>query len=883
MRGDEIRRRFLSFFEEQGHRAVPSSSLIAPIPGLLLTNAGMNQFVPYFLGQEEPPYPRAVTCQKVFRTPDIDHVGHDARHMTFFEMLGNFSFGDYFKREAIRWAHELVTEGYGIDHDLLWVTVYESDDEAAELWVEEAGLSPDRLVRRGKFDPTGEPANFWWTHTAGPCGPCSEIYVDRGPRFGPDGGPDVDEERFLEIWNLVFMQDECDENADVIRELPKKNIDTGSSLERVAMVVQRAGSVFETDLFRPLVQTAERVTGRAYGTDERTDISLRILAEHGRACTFLIGDGVLPSNEGRGYILRRMLRRLVTHARKLGVERPVLADLVETTAEIMGQTYPELRSNKAFILQVAASEEERFAGTYRQGMTLFESEVSKAKGAGSTTLPGAVAFRLHDTYGFPRELTVEAAVEEGLSVDADEFERLMEEQRTRAREAAKKGGGVDAGLAEVAKGAGPSEFLGYERLESEARLKGLLRDGSPAEAASEGQRVRFVLDRTPFYAEGGGQVGDTGMVRGPSGVIEVTDTQPGPGGTIVHEGVVASGEVRQGEEMSASVDAPRREAAARSHTATHVLHHTLRSLVGEHARQAGSLVAPGRLRFDFTHFEPVSTDALEEIEHLANTRLAEDQPTRAYETTPDFARSQGAIALFGEKYGDLVRVVEIGDYSIELCGGTHVHHTGEVGLIRVLSEGSIGSGLRRIEALTGPDGLKQANVERRLLDEVTEALGAGDPAQAPERVRQVMARIKQLESELGKIRRAEQGAEVEQLLQRATDVDGVKLVLDALPGREAGDLRELALRLRNRLVHQPAAVVLVGPGSGKTLLVAALTDDLLSRGLTAGALLEPAAKALGGNAGGKPELAMGGGPRSEAAGDAMKSIPARLQQLLAGV
>ncbi|HEX9236007.1 MAG TPA: alanine--tRNA ligase, partial [Actinomycetota bacterium] len=670
MDGNEIRRTFLRFFEERGHQVVPSSSLIAPVPGLLLTNAGMNQFVAYFLGQATPPYARAVSVQKCMRTGDIDNVGHDARHLTFFEMLGNFSFGDYFKKDAIRWAHELVTEAYGIDGDRLWVTVFETDDEALQLWIDEVGLAPERIVKRGKFDQDGEPANFWWTHVAGPCGPCSEIYVDRGPKYGPEGGPDVDEERFLEIWNLVFMQDECDEHSNVIRELPRKNIDTGSSLERVAVAMQGADTVFDTDLFRPLIETAERLTGRLYGQEEPVDVSMRILAEHGRACAFLIGDGILPSNEGRGYVVRRMLRRLVTHVRKLGVDRPVMADLIDATVQVMGDAYPELATNRAFIQQVAASEEEHFAAAYRRGYPLFEDQVREAKASGTGSLPGEAVFRLHDTHGFPLELTLELASEQGLAVDTEGFARLMEEQRKRAREASKKGevgqaaerdeGGnvvASTALGDLAASAGPTEFLGYERLRSEGRLIGLLLDGSRAEAATEGQRVRFVLDRTPFFAEGGGQVGDAGMATSSTGAVEVTDTRPGPGGTILHEGTVASGEIRQGQEVQAAVDAERRAATARSHTATHVLHHTLRSFLGEHARQAGSLVAPGRLRFDFTHFEPVPRHVLEEIEYLANRRLADDQPVRAYETTFEFARSEGAIALFGEKYGDIVRVV----------------------------------------------------------------------------------------------------------------------------------------------------------------------------------------------------------------------------------
>jgi alanyl-tRNA synthetase len=880
--GNRIRQQFLKFFEERDHRVVPSSSLIPDDPNLLLTNAGMNQFKPYLLGLQEPPYPRAASAQKVFRASDIENVGHTDRHLTFFEMLGNFSFGDYFKKEAIVWAHQLVTEGYGIDQDQLWATVYEEDDVAANAWADEVGLPRERIVRRGKFDQNGESLNFWWMHVAGPCGPCSEIFVDRGPKYGPDGGPNVDEDRFCEIWNLVFMQDECDDQANVIRPLPAQNIDTGSSLERVAMVLQSKDNVFLTDLLRPLLATAERVTDHPYGRDEKTDVSLRVIAEHGRATTFLIADGVLPSNEGRGYVLRRMLRRLVTHARRLGVDKAVMGDLVETTTELMGQAYPELESNKAFILQVASSEEERFAGTFRQGMTLFEAEVTKAREQGSKVLSGEAAFRLHDTFGFQEQLTTELAAEEGLHVDTDQFAKLMEEQRHRAQQAAKKGDAAEGVLGEIAASTGPTEFLGYERLSSEGRLVGLAVNGSRAETAERGQEVRLVLDRTPFYAEGGGQVGDAGTIRTATAVIEVTDTRAGPGGITVHHGRVASGEVKQGEEVEAVVDADRRAATARSHTATHVLHHTVRQTLGEHARQAGSLVAPGRLRFDFTHFEPVGRSALEEMEYLVNRRLSEDQPVRAYETTLEFARSQGAIALFGEKYGDLVRVVEVGDYSVELCGGTHVHHTGEVALVRLLHEASIGSGFRRVEALTGLDALKQINVERRLLEEITEAVGAGDPNTAPERVRHAVARIKQLESELGKLRREEQRGEVDRLVGSAQEVDGAKFLVEVKPGSNPGELRELALQLRTKLANEPAAVVLVGTDGGKTSLVAALTAPLVSRGLTAADVVQPLAVAAGGKAGGKPELAMGGGPNPIAAEEAPMVIRRRLHELLGG-
>jgi alanyl-tRNA synthetase len=877
VQGNEIRSRFVRFFEERAHKVVPSSSLISPNPRLLLTTAGMIQFTPYFLGLQEPPYQRAVSVQKSFRTPDIENVGHTDRHLTFFEMLGNFSFGDYFKREAIAWGYELVTEGYGIDPSRIWVTVYEEDPDSVGFW-NEVGIPSSRIDLRGKVDARGEPANFWWTHAAGPCGPCSEIFVDRGPKYGPEGGPAVDEERFCEIWNLVFMQWECDDDQNVLRDLPKQNIDTGSSLERVAMVLQGVDTVFETDLLRPLIEVGERVSGVRYGSDPKSDVALRVIAEHGRAVTFLIADGVLPSNEGRGYVLRRELRRLVTYARKLGVTRPVMEDLVETTVELMGGAYPELEANKAFILQVAGSEEERFAGTLSHGLSLLEGSLSPSSGK---VVAGDVAFKLHDTYGFPLELTVELAEEAGLSVDSDGFARLMDEQRRRAQGARKKGDGAEAALAEIAQSAGPTEFLGYQGLSSEARVAGLAMDGARVGSAGEGAPIRFVLDRTPFYAEGGGQVGDRGVVRTRGAVIEVTDTRPGPGGTIVHEGLVTSGELREGDEGEATVDAERRAATARSHTATHVLHHTIRWSLGEHARQAGSLVEPGRLRFDFTHFEAVPRDAMEQIEAEANRRLSDDQPVRAYETTQEFARSEGAIALFGEKYGDIVRVVEVGDYSIELCGGTHVRHTGEIALIRLLGEASIGSGFRRAEALTGADALRHVNLERRLLEEVTEAIGGGEPAHAPERVRQAVARIKQLESELGKIRKSERQAETERLAAQALDVSGVASVVAQLDGMEADELRETAIGVRDRLAKGGhGAVVLGTAGNGRALLVAACTNELVARGVTAPALLEQAAKAIGGGAGGKPGLAFAGGSRVEGLPIALAEIPSRLAALL---
>ncbi|HWO71062.1 MAG TPA: alanine--tRNA ligase [Actinomycetota bacterium] len=872
MEASRIRETFLSFFEARGHRRVASSSLIAPPEtGLLLTNAGMNQFIPYFLGKAEPPFRRATTAQKCFRTADIDNVGHTARHLTFFEMLGNFSFADYFKEEAIAWAYELVTEGYGIDHDRLWVTVFETDDEAAAIWNERVGIAPDRIVRRGRAD------NYWWTHAAGPAGPCSEIYVDRGPRYGPDGGPAVDEERFLEIWNLVFMQDQVDERGEIVGELPGKNIDTGSGLERVAVVLQERDGVFDTDLLRPLVAVAESLSGRRYGEDERADVSLRVLAEHGRATTFLIADGVQPSNEGRGYVLRRMLRRLVSHARRLGIERPVMERLAETTIELMGDAYPELRENRAFVLQVATSEEERFAATLRQGMVLFEQEVERAAASAERRLPGDVAFKLHDTFGFPRELTRELAEDAGLAVDWDRFDQLMEEQRRRAREAARKVAvGVDV------RAVPPTRFVGYERLEEEARVVALLDpEGRELEVAEEGDEVRVFLDRTPFYAEAGGQVGDQGVIRTASGRVRVEDAQWAGPHAIAHLGRVEAGEVRVGEAAHAEVDRERREATMRAHTATHVVHWTLRHVLGEHARQAGSLVAPGRLRFDFPHPSPVPREELERAEELANLRLAEDAEVRVFHTSFDEAKAMGAIALFGEKYGDRVRVVEIGDWSRELCGGTHVPHTGKVAVIRFLGEASIGAGMRRVEALVGPDAIRHVELERRLLDEVVEALGAGDPQAAPERARQLVARLKQLESELGRLSREALRARAEQVAGRANVVAGARLVT-SLEDADADQLRELAQLAVSRLEGNGGAAVVLGSArDGRALVVAACSKNLVARGVTAPLLLEPAARAVGGGSGGKPGLGFAGGPKGEAVEEAIGLIPARLEALLA--
>ena len=869
MDGALIRERFLTFFTERGHTRVPSSSLIPPPEsGLLLANAGMNQFIPYFLGQAKPPFRRATSVQKCFRANDIENVGHTDRHLTLFEMLGNFSFGDYFKSESCAWGLELVTEGFGIDRDRVWVSVYETDDEAIEIW-QDLGLPIERIVRRGKAD------NFWWTHAAGPAGPSSEIFVDRGPDHGPDGGPAVDEERFMEIWNHVFMQDEVDDHADIVRELPAKNIDTGASVERVAVALQDVGSFFETDLFRPILEEVQSLSGRHYGADERDDISIRIVGEHARATAFLVADGVQPSNEGRGYILRRMLRRVVSHARRLGVQGAVMAPMVDVVQREFGEAYPELRENLAFVTQVTANEEERFSATLRQGVTLFE----QAKGrAASGRVTGEDAFQLKDTFGFPLELTLELAEDAGLTVDTERFSALLKEQQERSRRDAKKVPiGLDAGAVPA------TEFVGYERPEAEGSVVTLLDpENRELAVAEEGQPVRIFLARTPFYAEAGGQVGDQGQIRTQTGSVRVADTQWAGPHAIMHVGVVESGEVRPGQDAVGEIDRLRREATARAHTSTHVVHWTLKHLLGEHARQAGSLVAPGRLRFDFPHPAGVPLEVIQEAELEANRRLARDDAINIFETSMDEAKALGAVALFGEKYGDVVRVVEVGDYSRELCGGTHVRRTGNIAIIRILGESSIGAGMRRIEALVGPDALREINAERELLRNLVEALGSQNPQAAAEHARRVIDENRQLKNELGALKAGDRDSAIAELTAQATDVGGVALIVAKTTGEDAAGMRELAQKVRDKLEAAPGVVVLGGDIGGKAQLVAACTPAAVARGIRAPALLELAAKAIGGGAGGKDILAMAGGKRAESLAGALAGIPARVAELTAG-
>ncbi len=858
MNSTEIRRRFTDFFVERNHRLVPSSPLIPNDPTLLLANAGMNQFKPYFLGEVEPDYRRATSVQKCTRTSDIEVVG-DRSHATFFEMLGNFSFGDYFKEGAIAYAWELVTERFGLEPDRLWITVYLDDDEAVGHW-RDIGVPAERIQRLGKAD------NYWDMGVPGPCGPCSEIHYDRGPSFGPGGGPASESDRYLEIWNLVFMQNIRGEgdgkDYPIIGELPEKNIDTGMGLERVAMVLQDADSMYETDLLAPVLHEVQELSGAGYGTEDRVDRSLRIVAEHGRTASFLIADGVLPSNEGRGYILRRLLRRSVRHLRLLGVEAPAVARVCQRVVANLGEAWPELVAQRSLIEQVVASEEESFSRTLRQGSTLLEGAIRRTRDQGGARLAGDTAFQLHDTYGFPYELTLEAAAEAGLDVDADRFQELMDDQRRRAKEARRE---LDTDLRrlesyrDLSSRHGRTTFVGYETTTAEGRILGLLADGEELAEASEGDQVELILDRTPFYAEGGGQVGDTGLVRtGDGAVLQVTDTRPGLEGFYVHSARVVSGQPRVGDQVHAEIDADRRAAVARSHTATHTLHWALRDQLGEHARQQGSLVDAGRLRFDFAHFQQVPAERLAEIEAAVNRQLLADPDVIVWHGSLADAEAAGALSLFGEKYGSVVRVVEVGDFSRELCGGTHVGHGSQVGPVHVLGEASIGANLRRIEALTGLEALHYVDRERQLLAEVA-ALLKTRPEDAPEQLRRRLEALANAQRELERLRVAGLERLATELAGRvAKEADGW-LVVERVPEAGGDDLRRIASAVRDRVGAGPGVVVLGSEAQGKAAMVALLTADLAGSGAAARDVLARAAKAVGGGAGGKGDLASAGG------------------------
>ncbi|WP_214416816.1 alanine--tRNA ligase [Sphaerisporangium fuscum] len=880
MESAEIARRFLRFFEERGHTVVPSASLVAEDPTLLLVNAGMVPFKPYFLGQKKPPYPRATSVQKCVRTLDIDEVGKTTRHASFFQMLGNFSFGDYFKEQAIPYAWELLTKpesegGFGFPEERMWATVYHDDDEAYEIW-RKVGVPAERIQRRGLAD------NYWHMGVPGPGGPCSEIYYDRGPEYGQDGGPEADENRYLEVWNNVFMQFQLSTvrskiDFDIQGELPAKSVDTGMGLERMAAILQGVDNIYEIDTTYKILDRAAELTKSRYGRSGRSDVSLRVVADHMRAGVMLVGDGVLPSNEGRGYVLRRMLRRAIRNLRLLGAgDERYMHELTATTIEAMGALYPELKADAAHIHTVIDAEETSFLGTLRTGTAIFDAAVEETKRKGAATLAGSQAFQLHDTYGFPIDLTLEMAAEQGLQVDEEGFRRLMKEQRDRAKadSAAKKTGNLDVSvLGEILDRSGKVDFLGYDHTTAEGTVVGVLVDGASVAAAGAGSTVEIVLDRTPFYAEGGGQLSDQGVIRTSGAQVEIVDVQSPFAGLVVHRGKVSSGEIRVGDPAQSEIDVERRRAISRSHTATHLVHRGFRNALGESAAQAGSENSPGRFRFDFTAAGAVSPTVLRDVEDEVNAILINDLKVHAYHTSLSEARAMGALALFGEKYGDEVRIVEVGDYSRELCGGTHVASSGQLGLVKVLGESSIGAGVRRVEALVGLDAFRFLARESVLVAQLSEQLKARRE-ELPERIEGIVGRLRTAERELEKLRSAQVLAVAGELAAAARDVEGVSVVTHRAPdGTSPDDLRKLALDVRGRFPGDRAAVIVVaGVPTDRPVVVAAVNDAGRGRGLAAGRLVGVAAKALGGGGGGKDDVAQGGGARPEAIGEALGAV-----------
>lgn len=875
MKSNEIREGFLRFFEERGHTRVHSSPVVPyEDPTLLFTNAGMNPFKDIFLGKEKRDYVRAASAQKCIRVSgkhnDLDDVGKDTYHHTFFEMLGNWSFGDYFKREAIGWAWELLTQVWGLPRERLWATVFagdpeeglEPDEEAARLWPEITGIPSERVLRFGKKD------NFWEMGDTGPCGPCSEIHLDLGEGFGcgrPDCMPNCPHcerahlLRYVELWNLVFIQFNRDEEGH-LSELPARHVDTGMGFERICAVLQGVTSNYDTDLFMPIIEGIEEITGKSYRTSDQTPF--QVIADHIRTLSFAIVDGAMPSNEGRGYVLRRILRRAARFGRTLDMHEPFLYRLVPKVVDVMGEAYPELVEKAGHASLVIKGEEASFGKTLDRGIELFEGMAKSLMKRGATTIEGREAFRLYDTYGFPLDLTQLMAEEKGLSVDVDGFHIEMERQRERARRMAKFGMRFpeEGEWTEVSEGPS-SEFLGYTMLSVSAVIR---------RVRSTDNGLEVVLDRTPFYAEAGGQVGDTGRIVGDGFEVEVTDTVR-IGRDIVHRGRIVSGSLEDlPAEVTAHVDAVRRDAIKRNHTATHLLHRALRTILGDHIHQSGSLVAPDRLRFDFTHFATIGDRDLEAVGHMVNEKIRENIPLSVFEKPLKEAQAMGATAIFGEKYGDIVRVVQIGAFSMELCGGTHVEATGEIGFFRLVSESSVASGVRRIEALTGEGAERASQEERRILTEVGAMLSAS-LEEIPDRIKRLLTQNRDLEKEVARLQRRRAGSEMDDLIQHAEEIEGVRVVASAVQARDGDALLGMADSLRERL--RSGVGVLGTVLGGKAVLVAVVTDDLIQdRGLKAGNIVKDVAKIVGGGGGGRPHLAQAGGRHPEKLDEALGTV-----------
>jgi len=889
----EIRKRFLDHFVKAGHTEVPSASVILDDPNLLFVNAGMVQFVPYFLGQRTPPWNRATSIQKCIRTPDIDEVGITTRHNTFFQMAGNFSFGDYFKRGAIELAWTLLTNpveegGYGFDPERLWATVYLDDDEAIGLWQEVAGLPAERIQRRGMAD------NYWSMGIPGPCGPSSEIYYDRGPEYGVEGGPEANEDRYIEIWNLVFMQNErgegtSKEDFEILGPLPRKNIDTGMGIERVACLLQGVDNVYETDLLRPVIDKVAAVAPRGYGAGNHDDdVRYRIIADHTRTAAIIIADGVSPGNEGRGYVLRRLLRRIIRAAKLLGVEQPVMGDLIATVRDAMGPSYPELVTDFERINRIAVAEETAFNRTLASGSKLFEDAARATKKSGATVLSGSDAFTLHDTYGFPIDLTLEMAAEAGLSVDQEGFRTLMAEQRQRAKAdaAARKQAHTDLSAYRELVDAGPTEFTGFDELTSEATILGIFVDGKRVPVVShdglEADRVELILDRTPFYAEAGGQIADEGTISGTgaSGTARaaVTDVQKIARTLWAHRVNVESGEFVEGDTVTAAVDPKWRRGATQGHSGTHMVHAALREVLGPNAVQAGSLNRPGYLRFDFNWQGPLSDDQRTQIEEVTNQAVEADYEVHTFVTELEKAKAMGAMAMFGERYPDQVRVVEIGGpFSLELCGGTHVHNSAQIGPVTILGESSVGSGVRRVEAYVGLDSFRHLAKERALMAGLASSLKVPSE-EVPARVANLVERLKAAEKELDRMRLANARAAAVNAVAGAETVGKVRLVAQRMSGgMSANDLRSLVGDIRGKLGSEPAVVALIAEGENDAVpFVVAVNPAAQDLGLRANDLVKQFAAPVNGRGGGKADLAQGSGKGAAGIDAALAALRAEI-------
>ena len=876
MNADQLRNTFTQFFVERGHLALPAASLVPNDPSMLFTIAGMVQFKPYFLAESPPPGPRATTVQPCVRTVDIDVIGTTSRHVTFFEMLGNFSFGEYFKELAIAYAWELFTEVLGLDPEQLWVTVHVSDDEAEALWHDVPGLIEGRLQRLDED-------NFWKMGETGPCGPCSEIFFDRGPKYGPGGGPAQGGERYVELWNLVFMQYERHHDGS-LSALPRRNIDTGAGLDRILTQIQKVESVFDTDLVAPILEAASAATGRVYGSTEETDIGLRIVADHARTLTFLISDGVFPTNESRGYVLRRLIRRAVLVAQRLGAKGLVTPGVIDVVADVMGTAYPKLERDRDLIKRIALHEEEAFLRTLRSGTTLLEAELA----AGGAAVGGDVAFQLHDTYGFPIDLTEEIARERGIVVDREGFDLAMEEQRQRAREAGRAvtsaPEGVAAAWSEIRTVFGPTQFLGYQDAEAEARVLAVVPSSLDKSFANvDGERapesaelIEVFLDRTPFYAEGGGQVGDTGFITTATGKVRVLDATPVVEDLTRHLGYLLEGSIETGQEATAAIDFARRESIRRNHTGTHLLHWALRQVLGDHVRQQGSLVAPDRLRFDFSHFGPMSGEEISAVEDLVNSEVLRNEPVRVYETTRTQAEGAGAMAFFGEKYGEVVRVVEAGHRSVELCGGTHVSSLGTIGPLQVVSEASIGSNTRRIEAVTGEASLARFRSFEHIVEQAAQRLRT-QPADLTSALDRLLASQRALEEQLRTLRSDELRKDADEMAAQAVgDPDGrmAGRVVGRRDGLDANELRDLAIAVRDHPgVEAVGLVGVTGPERVALVVAAKKGSRVDARGVAV-----MAARAVGGGGGGTPELATAGGRDVAGVGEALSKLGGALSR-----